>query len=87
MTLDTGQPTGDRAGPGSPDGSRPPAGPRPLGGLADLAELLDGESPGSRRFIRGLVIGALVGAALAGVSALRRRNGDASDRGRGTQSR
>ena len=48
-------------------------GPRPLGGLADLAELLGGESPRSRRFLGGLAIGGLVGAALAGGSLLRRR--------------
>ena len=53
-------------------------GPRPLGRIADLAELLGGESPGSRRFLGGLAVGALVGAALAGGSLLRRR-------GRGTR--
>lgn len=47
-------------------------GPRPLGGLGDLAELLGGESPRSRRFLGGLVIGALVGAAVAGAALLRR---------------
>jgi hypothetical protein len=50
-----------------------PTGPRPLGGLADLAELLAGETPNSKRFLRGLVAGALVGATLAGSSLLRRR--------------
>ena len=50
-----------------------PTGPRPLGDLADLAELLAGETPGSKRFLRGLVVGALVGAAVAGGSLLRRR--------------
>ncbi len=38
----------------------------PLASLADLAELLDGESAGSRRFLGGLALGALVGAAIAG---------------------
>jgi hypothetical protein len=49
-----------------------PAGPRPIGGLADLAELLGGNSDRSRRFLGGLVVGALVGAALAGAALLRR---------------
>jgi hypothetical protein len=50
------------------------AGPdmRPLGGLADLAELLGGDTSRSQRFLGGLVIGALVGAALAGGTLLRR---------------
>ena len=51
----------------------PAAGPRPLGGLVDLAELLGGDSERSRRFLGGLVVGALVGAALAGGSLFRRR--------------
>ena len=38
----------------------------PLQGLADLAELMSGESAGSRRFLGGLALGALVGAAIAG---------------------
>ena len=42
-------------------------------GLAELVDLLGGESEGSRRFIGGLIAGALVGAALAGTSLLRRR--------------
>jgi len=48
-------------------GSRRTArGTRPLGGLADLAELLGGESDRSRRLLGGLVAGAVVGAAIAG---------------------
>lgn len=57
-----------------------PTGPRPLGGLADLAELLGGDTDRSKRFLGGLVVGALVGAALAGGSLLRRR-GKGQDRG------
>ena len=45
------------------------------GGLADLGELLGGESDRSRRFLGGLIAGALVGAALAGSTLLRRRRG------------
>lgn len=56
-------------------------GPQPLGGLADLAELLGGESDRSRRFLGGLIAGALVGAAVAGVAALRRRSSGRDDRG------
>lgn len=48
------------------------------GGLAELADLLGGESEGSRRFIGGLIAGALVGAALAGMALLRRRGGGGS---------
>jgi hypothetical protein len=53
-----------------PDRDRPePQTPR----LADLAELLGGDSARSRRFLGGLAIGALAGAALAGSIARRRR--------------
>jgi hypothetical protein len=48
-------------------------GPRPLGSLGDLAELLDGRSHRSQRFLGGLVVGALVGAAVAGTTMLRKR--------------
>ena len=41
--------------------------------LVALADLLGGESSRSKRFLGGLVAGALVGAALAGTSFLRRR--------------
>ncbi len=50
--------------------------PRPLGGLADLADLLGGESEQSRRFLGGLIAGALVGAAVAGAALVRRRRDD-----------
>ena len=46
---------------------------RPLGGLADVAELLAGDSERSKRFMGGLVAGALVGAAIAGAALVRRR--------------
>lgn len=61
------QPAGSGAGPSTP------VGPRPLGALADLAELLGGDSPRSRRFLGGAIAGALVGAALAGSLLMRRR--------------
>lgn len=48
--------------------------PRPLGGLADLADLLGGDSDRSRRLLGGLAVGALAGAALAG-AILRARTG------------
>jgi hypothetical protein len=51
----------------------------PPGLLADVAELLGGESARSRRFLGGLIVGALVGAALAGGS-LRRRRAPVPDR-------
>lgn len=66
--------------PGSDAPSRP-TGPRPLGALADLAELLGGDSQRSRRFLGGVIAGTLVGAALAGSALLRRRPPD--DRGDG----
>jgi hypothetical protein len=55
--------------------------PRPLGGLVDLADLLGGESDRSRRFLGGLIAGALVGAAVAGAALVRRRR-DETDRQR-----
>ena len=58
------------------DGSLRPAGrpriapgPRPRGGRADLADLVGGESSRSRTFLRGIVAGALVGAAVVGMAA------------------
>ncbi len=45
----------------------------PLQGLADLAQLLDPEHPRTASFARGLVVGALVGAAIAGSAIWRRR--------------
>ncbi len=49
------------------------AAPRPLGGLGDLAELLGGDSERSKRFLGGIAVGAMVGAALAGAAFVRRR--------------
>lgn len=46
--------------------------------LTELAELLGGESSRSRRFLGGLVIGALAGAAIAGAAAARLRSRDSS---------
>jgi hypothetical protein len=47
--------------------------------LAELADLLGGESSRSKRFLGGLVVGALAGAALAGASLLTRRRGPDED--------
>ena len=44
--------------------------------LAELAELLGGESSRSRRVLGGLVIGALAGAAVAGAAVARLRAKD-----------
>ena len=41
------------------------------GGLDDIAELVGGDSDRSRRFLGGLVVGALVGAAVAGAAFVR----------------
>lgn len=59
--------------------------PRPLGGLGDLAELLGGDSERSKKFLGGLAVGALVGAALAGAALVRRRTTDEPGR-RGSRS-
>lgn len=45
----------------------------PLQGLQDLAKQLSGQPTGMSRFLRGLVFGAFVGAAIAGSAILRRR--------------
>ena len=57
---------------------RTPAGgrmtkPGAAGALAEIGELLGGETGRSRRFLGGLVAGALVGAVVAGGSLRRRR--------------
>jgi hypothetical protein len=50
------------------------AGESPAQGvLAELTDLLGGESEGSRRFLGGIIAGALVGAAVVGTALLRRR--------------
>jgi hypothetical protein len=59
------------------DDDRTTSSPRPAPArLAELADLLGGESIPSRRFLGGLVVGALVGAAVAGATAMRRRSKD-----------
>ena len=55
--------------------------PRPLGGLGDLAELLGGDSDRSRRFLGGIAVGALVGAAVAGAAFMRRRRNEGPRQG------
>lgn len=49
--------------------------------LTELADLLGGDSARSRKFLGGLVIGALVGAAVAGTAALARRSQERRGRG------
>jgi len=68
---------GDRSRSGASQAGVP-AGIRPLDVVADLADLVGGEGDRSRRFIGGLVAGALVGAAVvgaAGAAIVRRREG------------
>jgi len=72
---------GDPSGPGTHGGLRATMDPRPLGGLAALAELLGGDSVRSRRFLGGIAAGALVGAAVAGTALLRRRSTGRNGRG------
>jgi hypothetical protein len=43
-----------------------------IGAVAGIVDLLGGESDRSRRFLGGLVAGALVGAAVAGMALVRR---------------
>ncbi|MBM4407599.1 MAG: hypothetical protein FJ038_03145 [Chloroflexi bacterium] len=45
----------------------------PLQGLQDLSEQLLGQPKGMSTFLRGLVVGAFVGATIAGSALLRRR--------------
>jgi hypothetical protein len=45
----------------------------PIQGLTDLAELLGKEQPRVSKFVRGLAVGALVGAAIAGSTIWQRR--------------
>jgi hypothetical protein len=47
-----------------------PGSPAPIAALGDL---LAGETPASRRFLRGLILGAFVGAMIAGSTLARRR--------------
>ena len=48
--------------------------------MPPLAALLAGDSAESRRFLRGIVLGAIVGAILAGSGLFRRRASGASER-------
>ena len=48
----------------------------PVQGLVDLSELMAGRPKGMSTFLRGLVIGAFVGAALAGSAIVRRQRRD-----------
>ena len=63
-----------------PDDSRVPTPVRDTAParLAELADLLGGESSRSKRFLGGLVVGALAGAAVAGITALRRHQDDSA---------
>ena len=54
--------------------------PPAQGALTELMDLLGGESEGSRRFLGGIIAGALVGAAVAGTALLRRRAGGGARR-------
>ena len=48
----------------------------PLQGLHELSQLVGGRPPRMSTFLRGLVLGAFVGAAIAGSAIWRRRRGD-----------
>jgi hypothetical protein len=62
----------------------PPEPPRgPLQGLQDLSQLLQGKPQGMGTFLRGLVLGAFVGAALAGGAFWRRRKRPKVDKRQG----
>ena len=50
--------------------------------LAELADLLAGESSRSKRFLGGLVVGALAGAAIAGAARGAARRGEDEPVGR-----
>lgn len=65
-----GTETGSGAGPGGPVPSTVRG---PLAGLADLAATLGDPTSALSTFLRGLVLGALVGAAIAGARMRRRR--------------
>ena len=56
------------------DGEREPVTYRsPLQNLAELSDLIGREQPRLATFVRGALVGALVGAAIAGSSLWRRR--------------
>ena len=55
----------------------------PLQGLQDLSQMLQGRPEGTGRFMRGLVLGAFVGAAIAGSAVWRRRNRRNVDKSKG----
>ncbi len=62
----------------------PPLLPRgPLQGLQDLSQMLQGRQPGMGRFRRGIVLGAFVGAAVAGSAIWRRRQSRKLDKRQG----
>ena len=64
-----------------PDQPLTPRGP--LQGLQDLSQLLQGKPEGTGRFLRGLVLGAFVGAAIAGSAFWRRRQRGEVDKRKG----